>query len=75
LCILGILDNFHYIVGGLDYLLPREYVNTMKQLHSNAPESKVSELFETIEQDLNCKVRQLENEKNFFKTNFNNLKK
>jgi hypothetical protein len=47
----------------------------MKQLHSNAPESKVSELFETIEQDLNCKVRQLENEKNFFKTNFNNLKK
>ena len=31
----------------------------MKQLHSNAPESKVSELFETIEQDLKCKVRQL----------------
>jgi len=43
-------------IGGLDYLLPDEYVKTMKQLHSNAPESNVNELFKTIETDLNCKV-------------------
>jgi aarF domain-containing kinase len=44
------------IVGGLDYLLPEEYVYTMKELHNNAPESKISELFETIETDFKCKV-------------------
>ena len=43
-------------IGGLDYLLPTEYVQTMKELHSNAPESDVSELFETVEKDLNRKV-------------------
>jgi len=43
-------------IGGLDYLLPVEYVKTMKELHNKAPESDVSELFETVEKDLNCKV-------------------
>jgi len=43
-------------IGGLDYLLPDEYVKTMKQLHNNAPESDVKDLFETVEKDLNCKV-------------------
>ncbi len=43
-------------IGGLDYLLPVEYVQTMKELHNKAPESDVSELFETIEKDLSCKV-------------------
>jgi predicted unusual protein kinase regulating ubiquinone biosynthesis (AarF/ABC1/UbiB family) len=33
-----------------------EYVKTMKELHDKAPESHVSELFETIEVDLKCKV-------------------
>jgi aarF domain-containing kinase len=46
-------------IGGLDYLLPTEYVNTMKILHNQAPESDVNELFETIETDLKCKVREL----------------
>ncbi len=41
----------------MDYLLPTEYVNTMKILHNQAPESDVEELFETVETDLNCKVR------------------
>lgn len=44
-------------IGGLDYLLPNEYVNTMKVLHNQAPESSVEELFETVETDLKCKVR------------------
>ncbi len=43
-------------IGGLDYLLPNEYVKTMKQLHDKAPESNLSELYETIETDLKCKV-------------------
>jgi aarF domain-containing kinase len=44
-------------IGCLDYLLPEEYVKTMKTLHDKAPESPVSELFETIEFDLKCKVK------------------
>ena len=43
-------------IGGLDYLLPNEYVKTMKQLHDKAPESNLNELYETIETDLKCKV-------------------
>ena len=46
-------------IGGLDYLLPAEYVYTMKDLHNNAPESKVSELFETVETDFKCKVLEI----------------
>lgn len=48
-------------IGGLDYLLPDEYVNTMKQLHNKAPESDITELFSTIETDLNCKVSKIFN--------------
>ncbi len=43
-------------IGGLDYLLPDEYVRTMKELHNKAPESNLNELFETIETDLKCKI-------------------
>jgi aarF domain-containing kinase len=43
-------------IGSLDYLLPREYVQTMKTLHDKAPESDLTELYETIETDLKCKV-------------------
>lgn len=46
-------------IGGLDYLLPDEYVKTMKQLHNNAPESNIADLFKTIEVDLNCKVHEI----------------
>ena len=31
----------------------------MKTLHDNAPQSEISELYKTIEEDLNCKVTQL----------------
>jgi aarF domain-containing kinase len=43
-------------IGSLDYLLPREYVQTMKSLHDNAPESPLAELYQTVEIDLKCKV-------------------
>ncbi len=61
-------------IGGLDYLLPDEYVKTMKQLHSNAPESNVNELFKTIETDLNCKVSLLKNRKLIENVRFTNKK-
>jgi aarF domain-containing kinase len=43
-------------IGSLDYLLPREYVQTMKSLHDKAPESTLDELFQTVETDLKRKV-------------------
>lgn len=39
-------------IGALEYLLPREYVETMKILHSNAPKNSVKDLFKVIKQDL-----------------------
>lgn len=39
-------------IGSLDYLLPPEYVQTMKVLHSNAPKNPVEDLYKVIRQDL-----------------------
>ncbi|XP_054736771.1 aarF domain-containing kinase 1 [Anastrepha obliqua] len=39
-------------VGALDYLLPKEFVQTMKILHSNAPQNPVEDLYKVIRQDL-----------------------
>lgn len=43
-------------IGSLDYLLPPEYVTTMKVLHSNAPKNPVEDLFKVIRQDLKVNV-------------------
>jgi len=40
-------------LGGMDYLLPEEYTNELKILHSNAPTSTVKEIEEVIKEDLN----------------------
>ncbi|XP_055594227.1 aarF domain-containing kinase 1 [Uranotaenia lowii] len=39
-------------IGALEYLLPYEYVNTMKILHSNAPQNPIEDLYKVIRQDL-----------------------
>ena len=39
-------------IGALDYLLPTEYVNTMKVLHQFAPESSVADIKHIIAADL-----------------------
>lgn len=39
-------------IGSLDYLLPGEYVQTMKVLHSDAPKNPVEDLYKVIRQDL-----------------------
>ena len=43
-------------IGSLDYLLPPEYVQTMKVLHSNAPKNPVEDLYKVIRQDLKVNV-------------------
>ncbi|CAK1555355.1 unnamed protein product [Leptosia nina] len=39
-------------VGALEYLLPSEYVSTMKVLHKDAPKNSVEELYKVIRDDL-----------------------
>lgn len=39
-------------IGALDYLLPTEFVQTMKILHSNAPQNPIDDLYKVIRQDL-----------------------
>lgn len=46
-------------VGSLDYLLPPEYVQTMKVLHSDAPQSPLADIHHVIEEDLHCKVNEV----------------
>ncbi|KAL3873505.1 hypothetical protein ACJMK2_036614 [Sinanodonta woodiana] len=46
-------------IGTLQYLLPSEYVQTMKVLHSDAPKSELSDLYKVIEMDLGTKVENL----------------
>uniref|UniRef100_A0A182JC41 Protein kinase domain-containing protein n=1 Tax=Anopheles atroparvus TaxID=41427 RepID=A0A182JC41_ANOAO len=46
-------------IGALEYLLPPEYVNTMKVLHSNAPQNPVEDLYRVIRQDLRVEPDEL----------------
>lgn len=45
-------------IGSLDYLLPPEYVSTMKVLHSNAPKNRIEDIYKVIRQDLKKTVSQ-----------------
>ncbi|XP_071450783.1 aarF domain-containing kinase 1 [Hetaerina americana] len=38
-------------IGALDYLLPAEYVQTMKVLHSKAPESSLKDILKVVKQE------------------------
>lgn len=46
-------------IGALDYLVPKEYVDTMKVLHSHAPTSALSEVYRVLEEDLKMNVTAL----------------
>lgn len=46
-------------VGALDYLLPNEYVQTMRILHKDAPRNTVEELYEVIKEDLKKDVSKI----------------
>lgn len=39
-------------VGALDYLIPNEYVATMRILHKDAPKNTVEELYKVIQEDM-----------------------
>lgn len=44
-------------LGALDYLLPHEYVQTMKVLHSHAPQTEYDDILRVIKHDLKCEVQ------------------
>lgn len=53
-------------IGALEYLLPIEFVNTMKILHSKAPSNTLEEIYKVIRQDLRRDVsKSYDTEANF----------
>ncbi|XP_071486995.1 aarF domain-containing protein kinase 1-like [Diadema antillarum] len=58
----GVFIKLGQHVGALDYLLPKEYVETMKVLHNNAPQSSFKEITRVVEEDLGVKVGDVFNE-------------
>ncbi|XP_065067851.1 aarF domain-containing protein kinase 1-like isoform X2 [Rhopilema esculentum] len=47
----GIFIKVGQHLGALDYLLPAEYVNTMKVLHTDAPQSSFEDVVQVVEQE------------------------
>ena len=43
-------------IGALEYLLPEEYVSTMKVLHNRAPEMELKQIYAVIREDLKREV-------------------
>ncbi|KAJ8687845.1 hypothetical protein QAD02_023640 [Eretmocerus hayati] len=41
-------------IGALDYLLPKEYVTTMRILHNSAPESSFMDVLTILREDFKC---------------------
>lgn len=43
-------------LAALDYLIPTEYIDTMKVLHSNAPTTNLEDIYKVIREDLRKEV-------------------
>ena len=43
-------------IGSLEYLLPHEYVSTMRVLHSDAPKSPIEDVYKVIRDELGKEV-------------------
>lgn len=52
----GVFVKVGQHIGALEYILPHEYVETMKVLHSQAPTSSFEEVLGVLRQDLQCDV-------------------
>nr|XP_027201125.1 uncharacterized aarF domain-containing protein kinase 1-like [Dermatophagoides pteronyssinus] len=52
----GVFIKVGQHIAALDYLVPKEYVNTLKVLHSQAPRSKFSDIKKVIEKELGDKL-------------------
>jgi len=46
-------------IGALDYLLPEEYVDTMKVLHNRAPQMHLRDVYKVIKEDLGSEAEEL----------------
>ena len=46
-------------IGALEYLLPPEYVQTFKVLHSRAPQSSLADLFDVVREELGQEPEEL----------------
>ena len=57
----GIFIKVGQHLGALDYLLPAEYVNTMKVLHTDAPQSSFEDVVQVVEQEFGCSFHELFN--------------
>ena len=44
-------------IGALEYLLPEEYVSTMKVLHNRAPEMDLKHVYAVIREDMKQEVK------------------
>jgi aarF domain-containing kinase len=53
----GVFIKVGQHIGALDYLVPMEYVETMKVLHSQAPKSSLSDVYTVLRQDLGKEVQ------------------
>lgn len=52
----GVFIKVGQYLGALEYLLPQEYVECFKVLHSSAPESPLSDVCRVIQEDLGKQV-------------------
>ncbi|XP_072393147.1 aarF domain-containing kinase 1 [Diabrotica undecimpunctata] len=46
-------------LAALEYLLPNEYVQTMRVLHSHAPTNSLEDVYKVIKEDLKCEPSEL----------------
>ena len=44
-------------IGALDYLLPEEYVNTMRVLHNRSPQMPPEDFYSVLREELGQEVR------------------
>lgn len=52
----GVFIKVGQHIGSLDYLLPKEYVNTLKILHSHAPTSSIKDIKKVLREELKIDV-------------------
>ena len=55
----GVFVKVGQHIGALDYLLPEEYVNTMKVLHNRSPQMPLDDIYSVLREELGQDVRWL----------------
>ena len=53
----GVFVKVGQHIGALDYLLPEEYVNTMKVLHNRSPQMPLEDIYSVLREELGQEVR------------------